>query len=268
MTPVPPSAAPAQYREDLVPLDGGRIRLLVGGEGPPLLYLHGVGDLGAWIPPLAHLARDRAVLRPDHPGFNGSDDLAVATPGDVADVHLRLLDALDVERFTLVGCSFGGWVATELALRAPDRVTQLVLIDPAGMPADEPGPDVLALDPVAAAALTFSGRPMQDAARERAAAMDADLAAREARNRATARRLAGGPVLQDPELPGRVTALGMPVTVVWGEDDRILPVSHARAWAAAVPHARIALVPGAGHLPHVERPTDFFACAGLGAADR
>lgn len=253
-----------RVEETLVAVDGGRIRVLTDGAGPPLLYLHGVGDLGAWVPPLAVLARAHRVVRPDHPGFNGSDDLAVDSPADVAGVHLRLLDALGIDAVVVVGCSFGGWVATELALLAPERVRRLVLVDPAGMPAEEEVPRVLDLDPVAAAPLTFSGPGMQAAARDRARGMDAATAARDARNRATARRLAGDPYLHDPTLPERVAGLGLPVTVVWGEDDRIIPVSHARAWTAALPHAELAVVPGAGHLPHVEQPAGFFARAGLG----
>ena len=262
----PPSAAVGAHEESLVALDEGRIRLLAGGAGAPLLYLHGVGDLGAWIPPLAHLAQTYRVIRPDHPGFNGSDPFEVATPADVAGVHLRLLDALGIDGVDVVGCSFGGWVATELAVLAPERVRRLVLVDPAGMPADEATPDVLGLDPVAAAPLTFSGAEMQRAAQERAQTMDPTAVARDARNRDTARRLAGGPDLHDPALPGRVADLRMPITVLWGEDDRIIPVSHSRAWTAAIPHAELAVVPAAGHLPHVEQPADFFARAGLGAA--
>jgi pimeloyl-ACP methyl ester carboxylesterase len=260
-----PSARTSECEEGLVALEGGRIRLLTGGEGPPLLYLHGVGDLGSWLPLLAHLGRTHRVIRPDHPGFNGSDDFEVRSPAEVAGVHLRLLDELGIDELDVVGCSFGGWVATELALLAPERVRRLLLIDPAGMPADEQPPDVLDLDPVAAAPLTFAGPEMQRTAQERARAMDAATLARDARNRATARRLAGDPYLHDPALPSRAGALRLPVTLVWGEEDRIVPLSHARTWTASVPQAQLRVVPRAGHLPHAEQPADFLARAGLGA---
>lgn len=251
--------------ESFVEIDGARIRVLTDGDGPPLLYLHGVGDLGGWIPPLAELARTHCVVRPDHPGFNGSDDAPAGSLAELAVLHLRLLDALGIDSAVVVGCSFGGWVATELAVQAPERVRRLVLIDPAGMPADEELPRLLDLDPVAAASLTFSGQEMVTAAQARARAMDPTTAARDVRNREAARRLAGDPYMHDPALPERVAGLRMPVTVLWGADDRIIPVSHARSWSAAIPHAELAIVPRAGHLPHVEQPGEFFARAGLGA---
>ncbi|MGY1718644.1 alpha/beta fold hydrolase [Blastococcus sp. SYSU DS0552] len=264
MATVPPTPPAIQVDEAFVAVDSGRVRLLRDGEGPSLLYLHGVGDLGGWLPALAQLARAHRVLRPDHPGFNGSDDLAVATPADVAGVHLRLLDELGVDAVDVVGCSFGGWVAVELALLAPERVGRLVLIDPAGMPAEEEAPQVLDLPPDLAAPLTFSGAEMQEAARRRALDMDPVAVERDRRNREAARRLAGDPYMHDPALPRRAAALRMPVRLIWGEDDRIIPVSHARAWTAAIPHTQLAVVPGAGHLPHVERPDAFLAHAGLG----
>jgi pimeloyl-ACP methyl ester carboxylesterase len=260
-------ATPAErpvVEESVVSVDGGRLRVLDGGTGAALLYLHGVGDLGGWIPALDRLATAYRVIRPDHPGFNGSDDLSVRTPADIARVHARLLDLLGIDSVVVVGCSFGGWVATELALLEPERVTRLVLIDPAGMPADEVPPQVLHLGPVESAPLTFSAPAMQAAARERSRVFDTATLARDVRNRETAARLAGGPHLQDPTLPERAAAIAQPVTILWGADDRIIPVSHAASWTAAVPHAQLSVIPGAGHLPHAEQPGLFFARAGLG----
>jgi pimeloyl-ACP methyl ester carboxylesterase len=262
------SPAPLPHRRDVV-VDGATLRVLRAGSGPALLYLHGVGDLGAgdaWMPVLGELAGAYDVVRPDHPGFNASDDLPTATPGDVAAVHLRLLDALGLDEVTLVGGSFGGWVATELALQAPERVRRLVLVDPAGMPGAEPLAPVLELEPAESAALTFGDPAMAASARERGAALaetDPVAAAYERRNRATARRLAGTPPMLDPTLPARAGALAPPLTVLWGELDRITPVSHAQEWVAAVPGARLVVVPGAGHLPQVEQPAAFLAASGL-----
>lgn len=257
--------------ESAVEVDGARLRVLTAGSGPDLVYLHGVGDLGTFIPPLALLAQRYRVIRPDHPGFNGSDDLPVGSPADVAAVHSRLLDALGVTSAVLVGCSFGGWVAAELALREPERITRLVLIDPAGMPAEEPAPRVLDMDPAEAAELTWAGADLQAAARDRAAGLagsDPTAHAYDRRNRATAGRLAGDPYMCDPGLPARVAGITQPVTLLWGEQDLIVPLSHARVWTDALPAATLAVVPGAGHLPHAEQPAAFFARADLGVAPR
>jgi pimeloyl-ACP methyl ester carboxylesterase len=263
---VTPKSA-AHVQESAVEVDGVRLRVLTAGSGPDLVYLHGTGDLGAFIPPLALLAERYRVIRPDHPGFNGSDDAPVDSPADLAAVHSRLLDELGVTSAVLVGCSFGGWVAAELALREPERITRLVLIDPAGMPAEEPAPRALDLDPVQAAALTWAGADRQAGAAARAAGLaESDPAAfgYDRRNRETATRLAGDPYMCDPGLPAKVARLTQPVTLLWGEEDRIVPLSHARSWTDALPSATFAVVPGAGHLPHAEQPEAFFARAGLG----
>ncbi|GAB3346372.1 alpha/beta fold hydrolase [Modestobacter lapidis] len=246
--------------ETFVDIAGHRIRMLRAGAGPAILYLHGVGDLGGWIPPLSELAKDHLVLRPDHPGFNGSDDMSVDSPADVAAVYSRLLDELGVESATVVGCSFGGWIATELALLEPVRVSRLVLIDPAGMPAEEPRPRLSDLGAAEAVALTYFEPDVRAAATARAVRLPEDdpaAHARQVRNSRTARRL--GPDLHDAGLPARVAALEQPVLVVWGEFDGIIPLSHARSWTSAIPHAELQIVPRTGHLPHVEKPTDFFA---------
>ena len=263
------SAPVPTVQESRVEVDGAELRVLSAGSGPVLLYLHGVGDLGAFIPPLALLAERYRVIRPDHPGFNGSDDLPVDSPADVAAVHSRLLDALGVSSAVLVGCSFGGWVAAELALREPERITRLVLIDPAGMPADEPVPRVLDMNPAEAAALTWADAERQAGARARAAGLaesDPTAAGYDRRNRQTTTRLAGDPYMCDPGLPAKVAGLTQPVTLLWGEEDRIVPLSHARSWTDALPEATLAVVPGAGHLPHAEQPAAFFARADLGVA--
>jgi pimeloyl-ACP methyl ester carboxylesterase len=126
--------------------------------------------------------RDR-VIRPDHPGSDGNSDAPANSPA----VHSGLLDAPGDASAVLVGCSSGGWIATEPARREPERIT---------------------------------------------------------------RRLA------------------QPVTLLRGEQDRIVPLSHARSWTDALPAATLAVVPGAGHLPHAEQPDAFSALAGLGIPPR
>lgn len=231
----------------------GTVGAVVSGEGTPLLYLHGVGDTGAPSALLTRLAHEHTVIRPDHPGFLGSDPLGCATVADVAARHVALLDALGVERCTVVGSSFGGWVAAELALLAPERVAALVLVDPAGLRGPEPAPDLFALEPEQVVALSF-----RDPTLKAGAASLPDQAREVLRgNLAAARRLA--PTLTDPTLAQRLGALACPTLVAWGADDEVFPPSYADQWRAAVPHARVEIVEGAGHLPHTERLEDFLA---------
>jgi pimeloyl-ACP methyl ester carboxylesterase len=258
-TPAMPGFPP--HDERFVTIDGAKVRLLSSGSGPDLLYLHGSGDLGNWLPALDVFAESHRVLRPDHPGFNGSDDLPFTTVREVAAYYSALLDQLGVARLTVVGCSFGGWIATELAILDPTRIERLILIAPAGMPAEEPAPRLFDIDPVVAAGMTFHG----DAARRRAEAHAARLAdgdpaveAWRVRNAATSARIASVPYMYDPELPSRVSGIGMPVEIMWGEFDEILPVSHLQSWSSAIPSVQAHIVPDAGHLPHVENSVAFF----------
>lgn len=234
----------------------GVSRLAVAGSGPPLLYLHGVGDTGSINPLLRHLAGVHTVLRPDHPGFLGTDPAGCTTVADVAHHHLALLEALErsgelICPLVVVGSSFGGWVAAELALLAPERVAALVLIDPAGLRGPEPAPDLYTLDPATMVALSFH----EPALKAGAGALD-DAARDILRgNLAAAHRVA--PIMSDPTLAERLPALAPLTTVVWGADDEILPASYAVQWSQALPRARVEVIENCGHLPHVERLGEF-----------
>ncbi|MCS5734779.1 alpha/beta fold hydrolase [Herbiconiux daphne] len=252
-------------RIERLTLHGGQLRTITAGDGPPLVYLHGVGDNGAFLPVLGDLAERFRVIRPDHPGFLESDDFAVESVGDLAAVHRQALDALGIDRLTLIGCSLGGWTAVELALLVPERVEQLILIDPAGLAGDGTAPNVFELDPVSALEATVFDEDRRAAAR--ANPREPTVAALLARNRATARRIAGDPYMHDPSLAARATRWAaehpVPVHLVWGENDGVVPVSYLSAWRHVFPEARVTVIPRAGHLPHVERPQEFLEATGL-----
>ncbi len=104
--------------------------------------------------PLSRLAADFTVYRPDHPGFNRSDDDPSADCVlDLAFCYLDLLDALGLDRVHLAGSSLGGWIAAQLAVLAPDRVAKLVLAAAAGLRAPGAAPDIFTLNPAESAAL-------------------------------------------------------------------------------------------------------------------
>lgn len=236
-----------------VDTSAGTMRVLVSGDGPPMLYLHGVGDTGGPSALVSRLADDHTVIRPDHPGFLGSDPLDCMTVADIAARHLALLDALALDRCTVLGASFGGWVAAELALLAPERTAALILVDPAGLRGSEPAPNLYDLDPDAMMALSFHRPDLKAKART----LDADGRDALRLNLAAARRVA--PTMSDPTLAERLPSLRPPTTVVWGAEDEIFPPSYAEGWRRALPHARLELIDGSGHLPHVERLDDFLA---------
>jgi pimeloyl-ACP methyl ester carboxylesterase len=110
------------------------VDFLADGEGAPLLFLHGAGGAGRWLPFQEELARSFAVHFPSHPGHGGSPAAEwIEHISDLAFHYLDLLDALALPRVHLVGASFGGWIAAEIAVMAPHRLSSLVLIDPVGI---------------------------------------------------------------------------------------------------------------------------------------
>lgn len=114
-------------------IEGKHIQLFEGGTASPLLYLHGAGTFW-WMPVHDLLARCFQVYLPVHPGFGnsqGGDEVEVIE--DLVFHYTALLDMLGIAKISLVGLSLGGWIAAELALRRPDRVDRLVLVDAAGL---------------------------------------------------------------------------------------------------------------------------------------
>jgi pimeloyl-ACP methyl ester carboxylesterase len=255
--PAPPAAPPCA---ETVSVGGLRVHVLSAGTGAPLVYLHGAGDLGGWLPALDRLAAEFRVVRPDHPGFNQSDDDAtIGSVAALAERYLDVFDALDHDEFHLIGTSLGGWLAAEIALRAPARVRRMVLVDAAGLAPASPAPNMFEVEEGELIALTCGDEESLAAGRQRDAAVRADavLSERRRRNTATTARIAGDPYMHDPALPGRLAGLRVPTLVVWGALDGLFPVAMAGHWKNLVPDARSHIVSGAGHLPLVDRPAEF-----------
>lgn len=223
------------------------------GQGAPLLFLHGPED-PAWVPGLARLAGAFRVVAPDHPGMGrtppGGD---IDTVDDLVYHYLDLIDALGLGEATVVGASFGGWVAAELALRLGPRLKRLVLVDAGGLRVGDTDVAEIYLmsDEELARFLVADARHA-----ERVFPPSDDLAVIERRlvQRATLARLTWAPYWHDPRLLGRLRRISAQTLVLWGGDDRFIPQSHAKEFAARIPRASVRLIEGAGHLPHLEQP--------------
>src|SRR5262249_55404875 len=111
-----------------------RIRLMRGGAGAPLLFLHGGGGVGIWLPCIAQLAKRLAAIAPEHPGSGASDTPAwLDTSGVLATFYLDFLDQLAPPGVHLVGSSLGGWIAADRAVPTATRLASLTLIGAAGI---------------------------------------------------------------------------------------------------------------------------------------
>ncbi len=236
------------------------------GEGSrAVVLLHGLGgNAGLWAPTLPALARHR-VLAWDMPGYGASPPVAPGFPALAAALG-RMLDMAGLERADLVGHSIGGMVALEFALAAPERVRSLTLY---ASPPAFGGRDPAFRERFLAARLAplEAGRSLAEIAPEvggrmlgnrpdPAAAPDA-IAAMAAVPEAGYRAALATLVTFDRR--AGLGRLGMPCLALVGDADPLAPLHVMQATADAIPDARLAVIPGAGHLAHLERPADFNA---------
>lgn len=251
--------AKTQYVE----VAGKRTRVLVGGEGAPLVYLHGGALDVEWGEAHERLAERRTVWAPAAPGFADSSGLErIDGIFDLALHTVEVLDVLGLERAPLVGVSFGGWVAAEVAALWPARVERLVLCDALGLWLDECPPfELFATPPPELAPRLFFDQEHPIPAMMRAwtpttpvpeSLLLPQLAAMEAMA-----RVGWNPYLHDPKLPERLRRVSAPALVLWGRHDGIVPPPYAERWATLLGNARIGWLEACGHLPPVERPAAF-----------
>jgi pimeloyl-ACP methyl ester carboxylesterase len=243
-------------RETFVDVCGARVHVLRGGQGEPLLYLHGSDDAGRWLPIHVALAKHFDVIAPDHLGFGESDRPDWLEAMDDLVLHYAdLLDALDLSSVSVLGVSFGGWVAAEMAVFSPQRVRKMVVVDALGLHVD--GASVP--DPFMLTYADYTRLVVDDASlveRMLAEPDDESNLRRRLKGQATLALLAWQPLLHDPKLARRLGRISAPTLVVWGAQDRLVPVAHGHAYADAIPQARLEVIPDCGHLPHIERPDE------------
>jgi len=254
------------FRDSFVELDGCKVHLRRGGKGKPLLFLHGASGAPVIMPFMEKLAERFDVLVPEHPGYGQSSEPEwLENIHDVAYFYLDFLKQLDLKDVTLVGSSMGGWMAMEIAVRSTARLKSVVLVSPAGLAAPGVKPaDIFLMPPDEVVKGLFFDQKLA-AARlaipETPESIDAGL-----KNRHTTARLAWEPRLHDPFLPKWLHRIDVPVKIIWGEQDRILPVAFLNEYKRLLPKAEIDVFKDCGHLPHGEKADQFcesvirFAC--------
>jgi pimeloyl-ACP methyl ester carboxylesterase len=238
------------FTESSVEVAGCRIRLRRGGKGEPLLFLHGASGAPAILPFMEKLAQRFDVLVTEHPGWGLSDEPEwLENIHDLAYFYLDFIAHLGLKNLTLVGSSMGGWIAMELAVRDTARLKSLVLVSPAGVAAPGVLPaDIFLMAPEEMVRNLFVDQKLAEA--RLAMPEDVDLSLK---NRHTTARLAWEPRLHDPHLPKWLHRIDVPVKIVWGKEDRILPVGIAHELKRLMPKAQMHILENCGHLPQVEK---------------
>ena len=249
----------------IVQVDGRGIRYLETGRehaGTPIVLIHGFGgDLNNWMFNQPVLAEDRRVIALDMPGHGGSSkDVGAGDLATLSAAVTGLLAALDIPKAHLVGHSLGGAVALRMALDTPDRVASLSLIDPASLGEEIDGNFIAGfieasrrkqIQPVLEKLFRNKSLVSRDMADDllkykRLDGVAAALGTIAATNFANGR--------QQEILSGRLTELrGLPVQIVWGDADEILPVAHAANLPAGI---ATHILPDSGHMPQMEKAAE------------
>jgi len=244
-----------------VKLAGIDVELFEAGSGNALLWLHGANGFDPAHPFVKPFSERRRLIVPSHPGFgkSGLPDW-LDRPDDIAVLYLELLDKLDVARAEIVGCSLGGWIAAEMASLAPERVTKLVMVGPAGVkvgPGDKLDiPDIWALPQEEVNKLVFHDpkRMIPDTSKLSDEQISIML-----RNRETTALLTWEPWMHNPKLKHRLHRVKAPALFVRGVSDGLMSATYVEGYAKLVPGARVTTIAAAGHAPQLEAPAAFAA---------
>jgi pimeloyl-ACP methyl ester carboxylesterase len=246
--------------ETFVDVDGRMTRVLRSGVGPTLVWLH--DTLGNhWTPAHDALSATCQVVAPSLPGFDDSTTLhGIDEPEDVVFWLTDLLTELRLQNPVVLGCGLGGWIAAELAVRYPERLRALVLVDAYGLRVEGALPaDEFAVTPAMLRPLVFANSDQDLAARTLPDQQPPEHVEAALHARVAAARLAWQ-FPYDPKLAARLRRVTAPVLAVWGERDQLVPPAHGYAYADGLPDARLEIIAGAGHYPYLEA-TDAFVRA-------
>lgn len=222
------------------------------GSGPALIFLHGLGDQsGTWASVAPAFVKDHRVLLLDLAGHGES---APATGslniGDMVDGLTSVL-AKQTGPVTIVGNSLGAWVAMLYSIEHPDRVQRIVLLNGGGISGERPDLTLMPANREEARKLFDA---LMDPGSPRVPDFVLDDVVREAHRGPIARMAAEVEVQQSYLLDDRLQEVKVPVDIVWGEADRMLPVDYARRMQAGLPAARLTIIPRCGHVPQQECP--------------
>jgi pimeloyl-ACP methyl ester carboxylesterase len=234
------------------------MRVRVGGDGPPLLYLHPSAGL-QWDPFLDKLAQQYTIYAPEFPGTTPGDPYAIHQIDDLWDavlIYEQTIRGLGLSGIPVVAQSFGGMLAAEIAAAYPDLFSKVVLLDPIGLWRDDaPVANAIAAPPSELPALLFAD-PTSEAA-QAMLALPEDPEARASAQAAMVWNLgATGKLywpIPDRGLAKRLHRITTPTLIVWGEQDALISPVYAEEFRARIRDSRVEIIPKSGHIPQVEQ---------------
>lgn len=254
------STTSVSWTSETIPVAGVSMQVSRAGSGPPLLILHhDIGTLDR-LPFYDALARRFTVLVPTLAGYDGSQRPEwMRHVRDAAAMQQWLLSEIAETRVpgavSVVGLGFGGWIAAEMASLAPRAFRKLVLVGAMGL---KPERGEIA-DQALVSYIDYVRLGFSDArAFDRVFGADPTTPQLEKwdLNREMTFRIAWKPYMYSATLPHLLGGVAAPALIVWGRDDRIVPLECGERYAKALPRARLEIVAGAGHLVDLEKPDE------------
>ncbi len=238
-----------------------RLRYLQGGSGPPLVLVHGLGSSAVqdWGDVIVPLSRRFEVYAPDLPGFGASERPSGADYGIPMQVEAvrSFMQVVGLPRARVAGISMGGWIVSRLAGEHPEMVERLLVVAAAGMRPDGPPIPVETLFPrdeegvrTLVATVRHKASPPPDFVAR-------DILARHQEQEWIVRRALESMREGRDWLDGTLGRAAMPVLVVWGKQDRLIPVAYAAPLQGQFPHAELRVLDGCGHVPMADCPEAF-----------
>jgi pimeloyl-ACP methyl ester carboxylesterase len=248
-----------ELRSERLSVSGIELHLERRGQGDPLLLLYGEEALELESPAIDELARTRELIIPSPPGFGTSERPDwITSPDDIAYLYLDLVRRLGLSAIPVLGFSFGGWIAAEMATKDCSFISHLALVAPYGVkvggPTDRDIADIWLLPPDKVMALKWFDKAK---GKRDFPSMPDDKLEIIARNLESFARFAWDPYMHNPKLRHRLGRISVPTLFIWGERDGIVTPAYGAAYRDLIPGARLAVIPEAGHLPHIEQPQRF-----------
>ena len=238
---------------------GTELEVVRRGAGRPMLLLHGFQTVDPHARFLELLGRYRDIIAPSSPGFGQSPrPKDFDTVYDLVHLYLELLDMLPGDKVTLIGFSFGGWLAAEVAVACGHRLDKLVLVDPVGIKISGPDtPDILDVFETSPDEVRRRSWHDPDRFAPDFNAMSDEALVVYARNREALCLYAWHPYMYNPQLPRWLGRIKATTLLLWGESDRVVTPDYGSAYARLIPGSRFELIEAAGHHPEIEQPEVF-----------
>jgi pimeloyl-ACP methyl ester carboxylesterase len=245
----------------LIDIAGITVELRRGGSGTPVLVIHGELGVPGWLESFAQLAEHHDVIVPSLPGYGrstrpdwimGVHDLAAWVTWFARDIDLRT-------PVNVIGCSLGGWVAAEIATVAPQFINKMVLVGAMGIKPEQGEIFDYFLESGLTGLRRAFHRPEQSSAFMRYwgnewTPEETDLVEQ---HREMTCRIAWKPYMHSLTLRHLLPGVSTPTLLLWGGEDAITPINSGEIYQRAIPRSRLVVIENCGHMPEMEKPTEF-----------